>query len=49
MSKTNNVLLRNEINPKDTWDLAHLYDNDDVYEQEYKNNQLFSYAYINFK
>ncbi len=37
MSKTNNVLLRNEINPKDTWDLTHLYENDDIYNQEYKN------------
>ena len=37
MSKTNNVLLRNEINPKDTWDLTHLYANEDIYDQECKN------------
>ena len=36
MSKNNNILLRSEINPEDTWDLTHLYPDTDAFDQEFK-------------
>lgn len=36
MSKNNNILLRSEINPADTWDLSHLYADEATYEKDFK-------------
>ena len=36
MSKNNNILLRSEINQKDTWDLTHLYIDEDSYNKDFQ-------------
>ena len=36
MSKNHNILLRSDINPKDTWDLTHLYASESDYEEDFK-------------
>ena len=36
MSKNNNILLRSEINQKDTWDLTHLYITEGSYNKDFQ-------------